>query len=222
MCQVGLPSLPLPSDRSGQQLTPISDPYFSRQQTLLDRNGNKGGCPSEPLRLSLRVTPFGAGLLLLCPLPTKLLSSLSTFYYPLQLSRHSDFPQLLLLVFTSLYTVFFQDNLYNRLSGPTPQPQRSHSQRVCFPFHHAHSTVGMFPLSPFSHLFLSSLLSVCSESVLHRTGPLLCLFLLTFSLAKDGKFQRPELVMAGCLFWKSNGLDAKGMSWSYTSGKVVP
>lgn len=66
------------------------------------------------------------------------------------------------------------------------------------------------------------MLSVCSESDLHGTGLLLCLFLLTFSLAKDGKFQRPELVMAGCPFWKSNGLDAKGMSWSYTSGKVVP
>ena len=40
--------------------------------------------------------------------------------------------------------------------------------------------------------------------------------------AADGKFQRPELVMAGFLFWKFNGMDAKGMSWSYTSGKVVP
>lgn len=27
-------------------------------------------------------------------------------------------------------------------------------------------------------------------------------------------------MMAECLFWKSNGLDAKKVSWCYTSGKI--
>lgn len=77
---------------------------------------------------------------------------------------------------------------------------------------------------PFSS-FPSPLPSLSPQCLVRKCCPwdraVVCFF-LTFSLAKDGKFQRPELAMAGCLFWKSNGLDAKGMSWSYVSGKVVP
>lgn len=48
-----------------------------------------------------------------------------------------------------------------------------------------------------------------------------CVYFFNLSLAKDGNSKGWKLVMAGFLFWKFNGLDAKGMSWSYTSGKVV-
>lgn len=73
-------------------------------------------------------------------------------------------------------------------------------------FHGGHAST--LPFSSVSHLFLPLLLRVWPQSALRGTEP--CLFFLTFSLAKGGKFQRPELVMAGCLFWKSNGLGCQG------------
>lgn len=162
----------------------------------MDRNGSNEGFPSEPLRLPLRVAHIGASFLLLCPLPTTLLSSL--FHYTPLFSLHNNFPpQLLLLVFTTLYYHLPGKSVYlapwsNSITIALSAPLLSLPPCT---FHCRH--ISTILSSSFFHLFLPSLLSVWPKSVLHGTGSLLCFFKKAFSLAKDGKFQRPELVMAG-------------------------
>lgn len=219
-CQVGLPSLPLSSGRRGIQLTTVTRPIFPKAANPAGKGALKG-VPLSPCDFlweqpSLRL----ASSYYILSLPSCFFP-LSTFC-PLLLSPHSDFPQLMLLLFTSLHC--HSPSKIICKTGALVQlhcHKLSHSQPLCFPFRHAHSIVDTFPFPP-SHLFLTfsfSFSSVFAQKVFSMGQDYYCVY---FSLAKDGKFQRPDQVMAGCLFWKFNDLDGKGMLWSYTSGKVIP
>lgn len=161
MCHISLPLLPPSSSGRGQQLRPNPDPHFSRQQTLLDRNGSNRGFPSEPLRLPLRVAPTGAGFFLVCPLPIKLLSSLFHFLLSFTVSPSFWFSSMADLgVYLSALSPFRKICI----SGYLVQ-SHLHSFPIAAPLL-AHSTVGTFSLSPSPFLNSSfPLISVFGQKV---------------------------------------------------------